>query len=167
MREPIELETLPAGLGRGYPVVELDAANTRPVVGVGGEAPDFRLRLDDGRYVALHDLRGRPVLINFWATWCGPCRLEMPGILNHAQSNPDLVVLAVNVQETIAQVEPFVEEFQMTMPVVLDASGELRRLYQVRGMPTSVFIDARGKVAVIWAGMLSADLLQEIVADIS
>jgi peroxiredoxin len=164
--QAIPLEALPEGLGRGFPVVELDDSASRNVR-VGAQAPNFRLRLADGRHVALHDLRGRPVLINFWASWCSPCRLEMPDIVKQAQATPDLVVLAVNVQETMKHVQPFAEEFQMTMPVVLDANGELRRGYQVRGMPTSVFIDARGKVAVIWAGMLSADLLQEIVADIS
>lgn len=165
--QAISLDALPDGLGRGFPSVELDpASNTGGTVRAGVEAPNFYLRLDDGRFVALRDLRGRPVLINFWASWCGPCRLEMPDIVERAQANPDLVVLAVNAQETLAHVEPFVEEFQMTMPVALDTDAVLRNLYQVRGMPSTVFIDHKGKIAMIWTGMLTGDLLQQIIDDI-
>jgi len=64
------------------------------------------------------------------------------------------------------QIQPFAEEFQMTLPVVRDTDGALRNLYEVRGMPTSVFIDRDGKIFTIWAGMLTVDLLQEIVADL-
>jgi thiol-disulfide isomerase/thioredoxin len=161
----ISLEALPDGLGRGFPVIALDTG-TSQTVEVGREAPNVYLQLEDGRYVALRELRGRPILLNFWASWCGPCRLEMPELVNQAQRTPELVVLAVNVQEGLDRVQPFVEEFQMTIPVALDRNAELHDLYQVRGLPTTVFIDRRGKIALIWDGMLSATLLDEIVTDL-
>lgn len=164
--EAITFDALPGGLGRGFPAVEVDASSRGHPVRAGAEAPNFRLRLDDGRFLTLHDLRGRPVMINFWASWCGPCRMEMPDIVAQAQTNPDLVVLAVNVQETMAHVQPFVEEFHMTMPVALDANAELRNLYQVRGMPSSVFIDRTGNISIIWTGILDGALLQQLIDDI-
>ncbi len=163
----VTLAALSAGIGRGFPTAKIDSTdNSSASLQEREEPPNFRLILEDGRHISLQDLRGRPVLINFWATWCGPCRLEMPDIVAVAQANPDLIVLAVNVQETMEQVRPFAEEFQMQLPVVRDTDGELRTLYAVRGMPTSVFIDRQGKIFTVWAGMLTADLLQEIVADI-
>jgi len=163
----ITLAALPVGVGRGFPTVEINRTETNNVgLQKGNVAPNFRLVLDDGRHLSLHDLRGQPVLINFWATWCGPCRLEMPEIVSVATNNADLVVLAINVQESREQIQPFAEEFQMTLPVVRDTDGALRNLYEVRGMPTSVFIDRDGKIFTIWAGMLTVDLLQEIVADL-
>ncbi|MCL4863724.1 MAG: TlpA family protein disulfide reductase [Caldilineaceae bacterium] len=162
--EAISLSALPDGLGRGFPTVEIDTRSTgRGALRAGAEAPNFTLRLDDGRFLNLHDLRGRPVLINFWASWCGPCRLEMPDIVAQAQADPDLVVLAINVQETMAHVQPFVEEFHMIMPVALDANAELRNLYQVRGMPSSVFIDRSGNISTIWSGILDGVLLQQLI----
>jgi thiol-disulfide isomerase/thioredoxin len=165
--EAISLSALPDGLGRGFPAVEIDTRGTRgATLRAGVEAPNFTLRLDDGRFLTLQDLRGRPVMINFWASWCGPCRLEMPDIVAQAQADPDLVVMAVNVQETMAHVQPFVEEFHMTMPVALDPNAELRTLYQVRGMPSSMFIDRTGNISIIWTGILDGALLQQLIDDI-
>lgn len=165
--DAVTLAALPAGIGRGFPIAKIDSPDKRSAgLQEGEEAPNFRLMLEDGRYISLHDLRGRPVLINFWATWCGPCRLEMPEIVAVAQANPGLVVLAINVQETLEQIRPFAEEFQMQLPIVRDTDGELRALYAVRGMPTSVFIDPNGKIFTIWSGMLTADRLQEMITNI-
>lgn len=162
--EAIALAALPAGIGRGYPTVQIDDA-AQPNAGLqeGEDAPNFQIRLDDGRHLSLQALRGQPVLINFWATWCGPCRLEMPEIVKVATTNPDLVVLAVNVQETPEQIQPFAEDFQMMLPVVRDTDGALRNLYEVRGMPTSVFIDREGKIFTIWTGILTSKLLQDLL----
>ena len=105
-------------------------------------------------------------MINFWASWCGPCRIEMPDIVRQASDRADLVVLAINVQEDLDRVQTFVEEFQMSIPVPLDKRGDVRDLYQVRGMPTSVFIDRDGTVASTWAGLLTPDKLAELLNQI-
>ena len=165
--EAITLAALPAGVGRGFPTAQIDRTDQQAAGFQQGQAaPNFHLVLADGRHLSLQDLRGQPVLLNFWATWCGPCRLEMPEIVNLAATNSELVVLAINVQESLEQIQPFAEEFEMTLPIVRDTDGDLRNLYEVRGMPTSVFIDREGKIFTIWAGLLTMDLLQEIVADL-
>jgi thiol-disulfide isomerase/thioredoxin len=163
--EAITLDALPAGVGRGFPVAQLDHSAQVGSLEEGEMSPNFQLLLDDGRHLRLQDLRGQPVLLNFWATWCGPCRLEMPEIVRVATTNPDLVVLAINVQESMEQLQPFAEEFQMTLPVVRDTDGELRNLYEVRGMPTSVFIDREGKIFTIWTGILTSKLLEDLLAE--
>lgn len=160
----LTLEELPAGVGRGYPVVDLtgletQATDSRP----GAPAPNFWLRTEDEGRLSLQDLQNRPILLNFWATWCGPCRLEMPEIIQAAAAHPDLVVLAINVQEELTQIQPFAEDFQMTIPVVRDNQGDLRRLYDVRGMPTSIFIDKAGKIATVWSGVLTKERLEELL----
>ena len=124
------------------------------------------MTLDDGRSLNLSDLRGRPVMLNFWATWCPPCRAEMPEIVEAARQDEDLVVLAINVLEDVVHVEKFAEEYEMHIPVVLDADGAIQDLYQVRGMPTSIFIDRDGVIASTWAGMLDASRLDEQLAQI-
>lgn len=163
----VDLTTFPAGLGRGYPLATLEGADNREAgVQPGDTAPNFRLQLDNGDGLYLRDLVGRPVLINFWATWCGPCRLEMPDIVRHAQTDPDLVVVAVNVQEEVAQIEPFAQDFAMELPIARDANGEISNLYEVRGMPTTYFVDREGKVNAVWAGALSPARLEEMLAAI-
>lgn len=163
----ITIDELPIGLGRGYLIAGLDGIdNDDAGLQYGERAPNFRLQTDDGRHFNLADLQGRPVLINFWATWCPPCRREMPDIVQAATTHPQLVVLAVNVQEEQALVQAFAETFQMTIPVVRDAKGDVRDAYGVRGMPTSVFIDKKGRIATVWTGFLTPELLDKFVAGI-
>lgn len=155
---------LPPGLGRGYPVASIDGIdNVEAGVQVGEHAPNFRLQLDDGRTLTLEDLRGRPLLINHWATWCGPCRLEMPEIMKAAAANPELVVLAVNMMQARSQIEPFAAEFNMDVPVVIDPTGEVSDLYAVRGLPTTILIDRQGMISAIWAGLLTEAKLDEML----
>ncbi len=165
--EKSSVEDLPIGFGRGFPIATLkniDNGMAAPVP--ASPAPNFNMVLPDGRYLSLADLQGRPVLLNFWATWCGPCRLEMPELVDEANRNQDLVILAINVQQELTQLQPFAEEFQMIMPVVLDSDAALRQLYEVSGMPTSVFINREGNVAVIWKGALTAKTLQDFLKEI-
>ncbi len=160
----IAIEELPDGIGRGYAQVQVDAAPRTGAPTVGAPAPDFRLLLDDGRTLTLHSLNGRPVLINHWATWCAPCRNEMPLLRQAAQEHPDLVVLAANLQQARSQIEPFAAEFALDLPVVLDAQGALRDLYGVRGLPTTYVIDRDGQIAGVHHGELTADDLAALLA---
>lgn len=163
----LTLDELPIGLGRGYLTAGLDGIdNDGAGLQYGETAPNFRLQTDDGRHFSLADLQGRPVLINFWATWCPPCRREMPDIVQATTTHPELVVLAVNVQEEQALVQDFAEAFQMDIPVVRDAEGTVRDIYEIRGMPTSVFIDKNGKIATVWTGFLTPELLDKFVTGI-
>jgi thiol-disulfide isomerase/thioredoxin len=152
---------LPQGIGRGFPLVQVAENRGRAAtLSAGTAAPEFALVLSDGNTLDLSDLRGRPVMLNFWATWCPPCRAEMPDIVHQADQDEDLVVIAVNVQEDLDSVRAFAEEFGMRMPVARDTEGRLRDLFQVRGMPTSIFIDRDGDISSIWAGLLNAERLE-------
>ena len=165
--QSVALDLFPEGVGRGYATARVDG---NPQSGAplqkGAVAPDFAFQLADGRYAKLSDLKGRPVVINFWATWCGPCRLEMPELVKAAAANPDLVLLAANVQEARSQVEPFAAEFNLRVPVVLDADGKLSRLYQVRGLPTTYFVDGDGNIAAVVAGALTPQAIADHLTEI-
>jgi len=162
----VALDTFPQGLGRGYPLATLDGVPANATLRVGSPAPDFRLHLDDSQGIYLQDLKGRPVIINFWATWCGPCRLEMPDIVRKATALPDLVVIAVNVQEELQPITEFAADFAMALPIARDEQGQVRDLYGVRGMPTTIFIGRDGNVASVWAGVLTPSKLEEFLTPI-
>lgn len=130
---------------------------------VGLLAPDFRLALLQGGEATLSQYRGRPVVINFWASWCAPCRTEIPDILVAWAQHRDagLEVLAVNLtdQEIRRQIQPFVTEMQMTFPILLDERGRVRGSYRLRGVPTTVFVDTAGVVRFINPGPLTSESL--------
>lgn len=161
----IGIDAMPDGIGRGYPTAVVEQGAQSRALRVGDTAPDFWLQLGDGRYVRLSDLRGKPVVINFWATWCPPCRAEMPEFVKTA-ADEDLVVLAVDVEEDRKVVEAFAEEFGMNMPVVLDSAGQLNQRYGVQGLPTTYFVDRQGKLASIVVGQITPETLAARVAAI-
>lgn len=119
-------------------------------------ASDFELQTPDGEKVSLASLRGRPVVINFWATWCGPCQQEMPLLqAAHVQYGADLVVLGINFEEPNTLVEPFIADLGLSFPILMDADGRVKRLYRVRAFPTTFFLDTEGVIRYEHIGLLS------------
>lgn len=112
----------------------------------GELAPDFTLQTLDGQPVSLSDFRGKPVLLNFWATWCGPCRGELPYLISAHQKYQDkgLILLAVDIGEGASKVRDFVDGNRIPLQVLLDSSKKTANLYNIRGVPTSFFIDSQG-----------------------
>jgi len=157
------LEQFPDEVGSGFPVADLVQEGSS---GVGDFAPNFAFLLADGRGADLASLQGKPVVLNFWATWCGPCRAEMPDLVALHESDNDLVVLEVNVGEELSAVEEFATEFGMNMTVVLDQEDLIRRAYEVRNMPTTVFILADGTIGARWSGFLAGEQLEQFVEQI-
>ena len=128
-------------------------------------APNFETMTLAGDTVNLHDYRGQVVLVNFWATWCPPCKAEMPDIDAYYAANKEkgLVVLAVNAQEPAATVRSFIEQRSFTFPVLLDEKGEIVQQYRIRSFPTSLIIDREGVIHYIQTGMISPAQLEAIV----
>ena len=120
-------------------------------------APEFSLSDLAGKKVQLKVLRGNLVFLNFFATWCGPCREEMPGMerLFRAHQDKGFVVLAVNVQESAKTVRPFVQELKLSFPIALDAEGTVSRDYGVRALPVSFLIGRDGRI--LWRAIGGRD----------
>lgn len=112
----------------------------------GRAAPDFRLENIEGQSVALSDFRGKPVLVNFWATWCLACREEMPYLqqVYNEWTAKGLVLLTVDIGETPSVITKYFEENNLSMPVLLDIDQEVARRYNITGIPTSLLIDGEG-----------------------
>ncbi len=115
------------------------------------QAPDFLLEDVDGKKRRLSDLRGKVVLVNFWATWCPPCRHEMPSIerLSHILKDADFAILAVNVAENLETVFSFTGTLDSTptFPIVFDTDSRVLKAWPVRGLPTTFILDKQGRVA--------------------
>lgn len=146
------------------PTVELLPSTDVPAKPQEGfRAPDFALLNLAGQEVSLGDFRGQLVLINFWATWCPPCRAELPAIQAQYQNSDDLVVLGVNFQEKSSDVKPFVEAEGLTFPILLDESGGVALMYRARGLPTSFLVDAEGIVTAVHIGPMTDSQLEDYV----
>ena len=135
---------------------------------VGFLAPDFSLESLSGDQISLSDMRGKVIILNLWASWCPPCRAEMPALQRVYQENHErgLEVLAVNMtaQDNIAAVTDFVQEFNLTFPILLDISGEVGNAYLMRALPTTFFINQDGVIQrVIVGGPMSEVTLQSTV----
>lgn len=134
-------------------------------------APDFALELLGGGEVTLSELRGRGVLINLWASWCPPCRAEMPAIQRVYDRTKDrgLEVLAVNTtyQDSERAAADFIQELGLSFPVPLDRGGTVSRQYQLRALPTTFFVDRKGIIrTVIIGGPMSEATIQTAVEQI-
>lgn len=132
-------------------------------IGIGLESPDFTLTNLNGEEVALSDYRGKIVIVNFWATWCHWCDLEMPDLNKIHVENEDLVVLAVNVMENEDTVRQYIEDGSYEFEVVLDTDGKIASDYLVNGLPNSYFVDRDGILQYIKVGIISNDELLYVV----
>jgi peroxiredoxin len=128
-------------------------------------APEFRLAGLDGRTVRLSDYRGKVVLLNFWATWCPPCKAEMPDLewLHRTYGvEHDFEVVGINLEESAADVEDFARQQGISFPLLLDSDGDVtNRWFAVRNLPTSMIIDRDGFIRDAWTGQI---LREAIVA---
>ncbi|MDD5083048.1 MAG: TlpA disulfide reductase family protein [Dehalococcoidales bacterium] len=121
---------------------------------VGNFPPDFQLKSLTGETITLSELRGQPVLINFWATWCGPCRYEMPFLqqIFADKANERLVILAVNIGETLETADQFVKDNNLSFTVLLDTNRDLVPKYGLRYIPTTFLIGRDGTIQYVKSG---------------
>jgi peroxiredoxin len=121
---------------------------------LSGPAPDFALRARDGGQVTLAELEGQVVMLNFWATWCGPCRQEMPHLeaLYKRYSDLGFTLLGVNVEEDSSGADKFLAETPVTFPILFDPKSEVSKMYEVIAMPSTVLIDRTGNMRFIHHG---------------
>jgi thiol-disulfide isomerase/thioredoxin len=134
---------------------------------IGQPAPDFTVtRLDTGEAMRLSDFKGRPVWINFWATWCAPCKEEMPRMqaVYQAHQDSDLVILGVDFREDAALVRPFVAEGQYSWTFALDPDARAAWTYFVAGIPTHVFVARDGTIRDIVSAGLTRERMEQQVA---
>jgi thiol-disulfide isomerase/thioredoxin len=132
------------------PVVAGDAATL---------AADFSLKSRSGEAVSLGALKGQVVLINFWATWCGPCRKEMPLLeqIQRKYAPLGFTMLGVNVEEDTRLMETFLKDVPVTFPILLDPANGVSKLYNVSAMPSTVIVDRKGNVRFIHQGFKPGD----------
>ncbi|WP_054767204.1 thiol-disulfide oxidoreductase ResA [Lysinibacillus parviboronicapiens] len=144
-------------LAIGYTVYGTATKEKVELVAVGSEAPDFTLVDLNGEKHKLSDYRGQGVFLNFWGTWCKPCEKEMPAMDRQYKAFKDQGVqtLAVNIAQTDFEVQSFVDNYDLSFPVVIDKTKDVMTAYNVGNLPATVMIDPYGKVAKIITGEMT------------
>ncbi|MHB1405260.1 MAG: peroxiredoxin family protein [Desulfitobacteriaceae bacterium] len=137
----------------------------------GNLAPDFELGSVDGKAIKLSSLRGKKVIVNFWATWCPPCRLEMPEMEKFytKNKNEEIEILAVNLtkaEKNRADVPVFIEAYGITFPVLLDENSDVARLYNVSSIPASFILDTQGVIREKIVGPMTYDSMEKMLGTI-
>ncbi len=132
---------------------------------IGAPAPEFTLQDINGKVVRLSDFRGKPVLVNFWATWCPPCRKEFPELVQrYDAAQGTFVVLGVDIRENVDDVRSFVKEYQAKYPILMDENGDVVRAYRLTGVPSSYFVDANGVLRDEYFGPLTGNKIDTKIA---
>ncbi|MBI3188343.1 MAG: TlpA family protein disulfide reductase [Gammaproteobacteria bacterium] len=122
-------------------------------------APNFTLKSNSGKNIKLSELRGQVVLLNFWASWCGPCRTEMPLLvkIHDKYKGMGFTVLGVNVEEDSAPAKSIITKTKISFPVLFDQTNSVSKLYNVSAMPSTVLIDRDGNMRYLHEGYKSGD----------
>lgn len=152
----------PTGVG----VVRRDIPSPDAAGKIGAKAPDFEWNAPDGKTRTLADLRGKTVIVNVWATWCVPCREEMPALERIASTDGGLVVLALDLQEDGERVRGFFDSLALAhLTPLLDTDGAVARRYAVFSLPTTFFLDAQAVVRDVHVGgPMTADVINAGIA---
>ncbi|HYK74068.1 MAG TPA: redoxin domain-containing protein [Pseudoneobacillus sp.] len=128
---------------------------------IGTKAPDFELKTLNGESVKLSELKGKKVILNFWATWCPPCKAEMPEMQKYYEEIPDdITILAVNIDPQL-DVQKFVDEMGITFTIPLDDDDLVSTEYQIISIPTTFFIDTKGIIREKHVGAMSYDMMKD------
>ncbi|MDE3095379.1 MAG: TlpA family protein disulfide reductase [Chloroflexota bacterium] len=154
----------------GSQSVTVTAAAASAAPRVGKPAPDFELTLIDGTKARLSDYRGHPVWINFWASWCPPCRAENPDIeavYNAHKGSDGLVLLAPAIGESVDAVASYMRRADLHYPVGTDTSTQIAADYRVLGIPTHIFVDRTGIIREIRVGAMSKKTMEAKIAEIT
>jgi cytochrome c-type biogenesis protein len=155
----------PGGIGRSAPLkTDPDLKQTLDELGIPAADPpipmfDFSAEAADGTTFRLSDLRGKALFLNFWATWCGPCRMEMPSMeaLYRRFKDRGLEIVAVNVRENQKDVAAFMDEMNLSFPAALDSRGDIAAIYGIEAFPTSYLIDRNGGIVARLVGAIQWD----------
>ncbi len=148
--------------------------NRQPITGLSGitmvnrPAPDFKLTTFNGTTISLSDIRDKPVVINFWASWCPPCRIEAPLLERtwRAYKNRGLIFLGVNIQDRKEDALNYIREFDITYPNGPDPTGEITIDYGVSGLPVTFFVSRNGEIVRRWVGAIESNVLIRSIGEI-
>ena len=145
-----------------YSVYSAATKDKRSVLQVGDEAPNFTLTDLQGAQHTLSDYKGKGVVINFWGTWCKPCKKEMPALDRQYKQFKDngVTVLSINVAESTYAVENFVDRYNLTFPAAIDSKKSVMRAYNIDPLPTTILVDAQGKVT----NMITGEMTEKDIA---
>ena len=148
--------------------------NKEPITGLSGitmvnrPAPDFTLKTFEGTTISLADLRGKPVVINFWASWCPPCRVEAPLLERtwRAYKGRGVAFIGVDLQDRLEDALRYIREFDVTYPNGPDPTGEISINYGVSGLPVTFFVSKKGEILRRWVGAIEQEMLISAIREI-
>ena len=152
------LVVLAVGLTIGW----IAGGGSEQVAGMGETAPDFTVEVIGGGEFILSEQRGRPVVVNFWASWCEPCRVEIPDISEFADDNPDVIVVGVAVQDAEQTARDFAGEVEATYPLAL-GTEDIEDAYPTFGLPATYVLNEEGVVIEIFNGIVDESTLTEAI----
>jgi peroxiredoxin len=168
VKKNVDTEESFASEQRGVDLVDVSAEEG---LVKGDMAPDFTLTTLDGKKVQLSDLKGKKIIVNFWATWCPPCKAEMPHMQNYYEDfakDENVEILAVNLTngDKVESVQNFVEDYGLTFPIPMDVEGKVGETYQAITIPTSYMIDTKGRIQNKIVGPMDENMMKDFVSNL-